>query len=64
MVGLFIMEWHGRLLYFLHVPQILLRSHHSMNTDVVCQCDKDCSQEEITGLDSHPTLGFDFEMSL
>lgn len=57
-------EWHGRLLYFLCIPQILFRSHHSMNTDVVCQCDKDCSQEEITGFDSHPTLGLVFEMSL
>lgn len=42
--------WHGSLLDFLCVSQIIFRIHHHVNTDVICQCDKDCSQEKITGL--------------
>lgn len=36
----------------------------SMNTVVVCQCDRDCSQEEITVFDSPPPPGLVFVMSL
>uniref|UniRef100_A0A3Q1MLI4 EF-hand calcium binding domain 11 n=1 Tax=Bos taurus TaxID=9913 RepID=A0A3Q1MLI4_BOVIN len=52
------------LLDFPCISQTAFRVHHCVNTDVVCQCDKDCSPEKITGLDSSPSLGLVFEMSV